>query len=190
MKTLARLILRLCGWQLTGAPPSDTDRYVVIAAPHTSNWDFPWMLLMAWASGMAVRWLGKHTLFWGPMGPIMRALGGVPVRRHVREDRVAATARAIRGSKRIALVIPPEGTRGLTDTWRSGFYYIARTAEVPLVPTALDYAERRGEIGPAFIPTGDVKADMDRLRTFYTDRSGCYPERFGPVRLREEDDTD
>ena len=65
------------------------------------------MLLMAWASGMAVRWLGKHTLFWGPMGPIMRALGGVPVRRHVREDRVAATARAIRSSKRIALVIPP-----------------------------------------------------------------------------------
>ena len=190
MKTLARLILRLCGWQLTGAPPTDTDRYVVIAAPHTSNWDFPWMLLMAWASGMAVRWLGKHTLFWGPMGPIMRALGGVPVRRHVREDRVAATARAIRGSQRIALVIPPEGTRGLTDTWRSGFYHIARTAEVPLVPTALDYAQRRGEIGPGFIPTGDVTADMDRLRTFYADRSGRYPERFGPVRLREEDDTD
>ena len=189
MRALARFILRLCRWRLIGAPP-DAPHYVVIAAPHTSNWDFPWMLLMAWASGMNVRWLGKHTLFRGPMGPIMRALGGVPVRRHVKEDRVAATARTFEEVPRMALLIPPEGTRRRVDHWRSGFYHIARTARVPLVPTALDYAERYGEIGEAFVPGDDIAADMDRLRAFYANRSGRYPEEFGPVRLREEGEAD
>jgi 1-acyl-sn-glycerol-3-phosphate acyltransferase len=187
LRKLARFILRLCGWRLEGAPP-DVPRYVVIAAPHTSNWDFPWMILMAWASGMDVRWLGKHTLFRGPMNPIMRALGGVPVRRSQKEDRVAATARAFAETPRMVLLIPPEGTRGYTDHWRSGFYHIARTAGVPLVPTALDYVTRCGEIGASFLPIGDVTADMDRLRAFYAGRSGRFPENFGPVRLREEGD--
>lgn len=186
MKHLARLLLRLAGWRLVGTPP-DEPRYVVIAAPHTSNWDFPWMLLMAWASGMRVRWLGKHTLFRGPFGALMGALGGLPVRRHRNEDRVAATARAFAGTDALVLVIPPEGTRARTDHWRSGFYHIARTADVPLVPTALDYGARCGTIGAAFRATGDVRADMDRLRAFYADRRGRHPERSGPVRLREEE---
>ncbi len=185
MRSLARLILRLCGWRLVGAPPA-TRHYVVIAAPHTSNWDFPLTLLMAWAAGMDIRWLGKHTLFRGPMGPIMRALGGVPVRRHLQEDRVAATARTFAETEALALLIPPEGTRSLTEHWRSGFYHIARSAGVPLVPTALDYGRKCGEIGEAFVPSSDVRADMDRLRAFYAGREGLYPEKFGPVRLREE----
>lgn len=189
MKHLARLLLRLAGWRVLGTPP-DEPRYVVIAAPHTSNWDFPWMLLMAWATGMRIRWLGKHTLFRGPAGPVMRALGGVAVRRHRSEDRVAATARAFAEADALVLVIPPEGTRARTEHWRSGFYHIARTADVPLVPTALDYGQRCGIIGEAFRASGDVRADMDRFRHFYDGPVGRHPERFGPVRLREEDDAD
>ena len=144
------------------------------------------MLLCAWSAGLRVRWLGKHTLFWGPLGPIMRFLGGVAVRRHVSEDRVAATARAFDGVDDLVLVIPPEGTRAHTEHWRSGFYHIARTARVALVPTALDYRTRRAEFGEAFVPKGDVVSDMDRLRAFYQGRSGRYPDCFGPIRLREE----
>ncbi|HSG90641.1 MAG TPA: 1-acyl-sn-glycerol-3-phosphate acyltransferase [Pseudomonadales bacterium] len=194
MQALSRWVLRVGGWRLLGGPPAGVDRYVLLAAPHTSNWDLLWMLLFAWSAGIRVSWLAKHTLFVGPLGWFLRRLGGVPVVRHVREDRVASTARTFTDSARaeapLVLVIPPEGTRGHTEYWKSGFYHIARSAQVAVVPTALDYGRKLGEFGPAMDASGDLTAFMDAMRAFYADRSGRIPERFGPVRLREEDAAD
>ncbi len=183
---LSALALHWCGWELVGLPP-EVHRYVLVAAPHTSNWDLLWLLLMARAHGVPISWLGKHTLFAGPLGWLLRRLGGVPVMRQRREDRVAATARAFAERDELVLVVPPEGTRARTDCWKSGFYHIARAAGVPVVPSALDYGRRVGEFGKPVEASDDVSGFMDQMRSFYAHRTARYPERFGPVRLARED---
>jgi 1-acyl-sn-glycerol-3-phosphate acyltransferase len=158
----------------------------LIAAPHTSNWDLPYLLAFAVVFGVRVTWMGKHTLFRGPMGWIMRRLGGIPVRRDRSSDRVQQMARAIEAADSIALVVATEGTRSYTAHWKSGFYHIARTARVPIVLSYLDYARRRGGFGPALMPSGDISQDMEEIRTFYADKQGRYPDKMGEVRLKEE----
>ena len=116
----------------------------------------------------------------------MRALGGVPVRRDRRNDLVTQMARTIDEADSICLVVPVEGTRGYVPHWKSGFYHIARTANVPIVLGYLDYARRRGGFGPEVVPTGDLRSDMDEIRGFYEGKTGKYPELFGEVRLKEE----
>ncbi len=185
MQTLARWLLRVTGWTLHGSGP-DARRYVLVAAPHTSNWDLLWLLLMAAAASIRISWLAKHTLFWGPVGWLLSALGGVPVIRHERRDMVAAIADTLRNAERLVIVIPPEGTRRRAEYWKSGFYQIARQAGVPVVPTALDYAKRHGEFGAPVSAQLDPGPFMDEMRAFYDGRSGRYPEKFGPVRLRDE----
>lgn len=187
MQRFSRGVLSWLGWRIEGQTPAHAS-YVLVAAPHTSNWDLPLLLLMAWASGLRIRWLAKHSLFWGPLGWLLRTLGGVPVVRHRREQRVDASARAFSEQPELILVIPPEGTRSRTEFWRSGFYHIARAAGVPVIPTALDYEQRLGEFGCAVAADLDVGPFMDAMRAFYAGRCGRYPERFGPVRLREEQD--
>lgn len=181
----ARLVLRATGWETEGERPAPA-RFVLIAAPHTSNWDLLFLLALAERYGIRVSWMGKHSLFRGPMGPVMRALGGIAVRRHERRNMVEAMADEFAARERLCLVVPAEGTRGRTEYWKSGFYHIARAAGVPIVMGYLDYARRRGGFGPALLPSGDVAADMDHIRAFYSDKTGRYPDRFGPVRLREE----
>lgn len=184
-RALARLFLAATGWKPEGDPPGPR-RYVLIAAPHTTNWDFPYLLAFAEHFGMRISWLGKASLFRGPLGPIMRALGGIPIERSRSENRVAAMAKIFEEHDDLGLVVPAEATRGRTEFWKSGFYYIALTARVPIVMSFLDYTRKRGGIGPAFLPTGNVSRDMDAVRAFYADKQGKYPEAFGPVRLREE----
>ena len=184
-KQLARLVLRLFGWRLGGKPPVDR-RFVLIAAPHTSNWDFPLMLLYAMAYGLKVNWLAKHTLFVPGAAWVLRALGGIPVRRHRSHNLVEGMLDAFRNHADLILVIPTEGTRSLTRYWKSGFYHIAHGARVPIVPSFLDYAERRGGFGPSMNPTGDVVKDMNYFRQFYAGMQGRLPAQFGPVRLKEE----
>lgn len=159
---------------------------MLVAAPHTSNWDLLWLLLMASAKGIPIRWLAKHDLFRGVQGWCLRRLGGVPVVRGRSEDRVAATARLFREMDSLVLVIPPEATRARADFWKSGFYHIARLGGVPIVPTALDYGARVGEFGAPVAADVGVRPLMDAMRAFYAGRQGAYPERFGPIRLREE----
>ncbi|MBK7948740.1 MAG: 1-acyl-sn-glycerol-3-phosphate acyltransferase [Deltaproteobacteria bacterium] len=184
-RALARLFLAATGWKPEGDPPGPR-RYVLIAAPHTTNWDFPYLLAFAEHFGMRISWLGKASLFRGPLGPIMRALGGIPIERSRSENRVAAMAKIFEEHDDLGLVVPAEATRGRTEFWKSGFYYIALTARVPIVMSFLDYTRKRGGIGPAFLPTGNVSRDMDAVRAFYADKQGKFPEAFGPVRLREE----
>ena len=182
---LARLFLSATGWQPEGERPAPA-RYVLIAAPHTTNWDFPYLLAFAEHFGLTISWLGKASLFRGPLGPLMRALGGIPIERSRSENRVAEMARAFSDRAALGLVVPAEATRGRAEYWKSGFYYIAMAAEVPVVMSYLDYTRKRGGFGPAFMPSGDIARDMDAVRAFYADKQGKYPEAFGPVRLREE----
>jgi 1-acyl-sn-glycerol-3-phosphate acyltransferase len=160
---------------------------VLIAAPHTSNWDLLYLLALSFRLGVKVSWLGKDSLFKGWMGNVMRALGGVPVQRGARSGMVGSLAEEFAHAKSLVIVIPPEGTRGYTDHWKSGFYRVAVEADVPIVCGYLDYARRTGGFGPAIWPTSDLDADMDAFRAFYADKQGKYPDEVGEVRLRDED---
>jgi 1-acyl-sn-glycerol-3-phosphate acyltransferase len=184
-KSVARAFLARTSWEPEGERPRPR-RFVLIAAPHTSNWDLAYLLALSETFGLRVSWLGKSALFRPPLGPVMRALGGIPVRRDRRNNLVAQVAEAFASASDLALVVPAEGTRGRTEYWKSGFYHMARTAKVPIVCGYLDYARKRGGFGHAFEPSGDVARDMDGVRAFYADKVGKYPECFGPVRLRDE----
>jgi len=186
VRTLANLLLRLGGWRIEGAPP-DVSKYVLIAAPHTSNWDFIWVLSFAAHFGLKIRWIGKHTLFRWPFGWIMRRLGGVSIQRDRNQSLVKQMADALIAADSMCLVVPVEGTRGYVTHWKSGFYHIARTAGVPIAMSYLDYSRKVGGIGPVLVPSGDVRRDMDRLRAFYADKIGKFPTKTSPIRLVEED---
>jgi len=181
----ARTFLRLTGWQAEGGRPLER-KFVLIAAPHTSNWDLLFLLAFAALYDIRIAWMGKHTLFRGPMGRVMRALGGVPVVRSHRTRLVDTLAGEFGRREELALVVPAEGTRRYTAHWKSGFYHIARRADVPIVLGFLDYGRRRGGFGPALRPSGDVRSDMDQIRDFYSDKAGRYPDQFGSIRLKEE----
>ena len=182
---LAKWFLRLAGWTSEGELPAARG-CVLIAAPHTSNWDLLFFLAHAWAFGVRVSWMGKHTLFHGPMGTIMRALGGIPVRRDRVGGLVGQMSEAFERDPTLVLTVPPEGTRGYVAHWKSGFYQIARAARVPIVMGYLDYERRAGGLGPALVATDDVRADMDEIRAFYADKRGRHPDLFGAVLLKEE----
>ncbi len=185
IKWMARRFLDLTGWEPEGAKPLE-QRFVLIAAPHTSSWDLAYLLAISTVVGVKVSWMGKDTLFRPPLGWLMRASGGIPIVRTRSEKLVSQMARAFEKSESLALVVPAEGTRGYVPHWKSGFYHIARRANVPIVMGYLNYATRRGGFGPALHPTGDVRADMDKIRAFYSDKVGKYPDSFGEVRLKEE----
>jgi len=186
---LARLWLALWRWRTVPGPEPVPDRCVMIAAPHTSNWDFPITLAMASVSGVRINWLGKREMFAGPFGPIMRALGGVAVDRSAPGGLVEALAKKFADRDHLVLVVPAEGTRSRSEYWKSGFYRIAEAADVPIVCAFVDRRTRSGGFGPAVRTTGDLTADMDVIRAFYAGKTGLKPDRFGPIRLREEGDS-
>jgi 1-acyl-sn-glycerol-3-phosphate acyltransferase len=184
---LARAFLRATGWTAAGAPPKP-HRFVLIAAPHTSNWDLAYLLAFAAVFDLRISFMMKHTVFRGPLGPLFKSLGGIPIRRHLRENLVKQMVEMFRSDDELVLVVPAEGTRARVEQWKSGFYHIAREAGVPIVLSYLDWGRRRGGFGPAVIPTGRYREDMDAIRDFYADKTGRHPELFGEPRLREEDE--
>ena len=184
-KVLARFFLWLSRLTFVGEPPKES--CVLVAGPHTSNWDFLFMLSYAWVTDVPLRWLGKEELFKGPMGPIMRATGGIAVDRDHPGGLVEQMAERFRDGPRMGLVITPEGTRGKRDYWKSGFYRIARAADVPIVLGYIDWPNRTGGFGPTSKLTGDVHADMERIRDLYDNITGIRPQGQTSPRLREED---
>lgn len=160
---------------------------VLVAAPHTSNWDFILMLAMAWRSGLSPRWLGKQEMFTGPLGILSRALGGVAVDRENPGSLVADLAAHAGAAKSLALLIPAEGTRKKGEYWKSGFYRIAVDANIPIVLSYLDGPTRTGGFGPVIHATGNVRADMDIVRAFYADKGGVKPANKTEPRLRDEE---
>lgn len=174
---LARTIMRLIGWRMAGSFP-DVPRLVVIAAPHTSNWDFPLGILTMYAAGIRVSFLGKDTLFRPPLGWVMRWLGGRPVNRAAAHGVVEETMKAIRSADRCFLALAPEGTRKRVTHWRTGFYRIAERAGLPIVLGYFDYAKREVGFGPTLWPSGDLPRDLAEIQAFYRTKRGKYPENF------------
>jgi len=165
--------LKLTGWKVEGSLPPQASKSVFIAAPHTSNWDLPYTLMVAFALRLNPYWMGKHTLFKAPFGPVMRWLGGIAVNREQANNLVAASAQAICDADGpLQLIVPPEGTRSKTRYWKTGFYHIARIAKVPIVMAYMDYSTKRSGLGPLFEPTGDIEADMSAIKAFYAPFKG------------------
>lgn len=184
-RRLAKAFLDVNGWRVEGVVP-DVRKAVFVAAPHTSNWDAAYMLAAVWALGIDVKWIGKDELFVPPLGFAMRATGGLPVNRRDGHDQVQAIARLFDAQDELFLGILPEGTRGKAKRWKSGFYWIAVSAKVPIVLGFVDYKKKRAGLGPTVWPTGDIDADFAQVKAFYAGLQGKHPERQGDVSLHEE----
>ncbi len=183
---LGRLLLRLGGWTLVGTVPAGHPRMVMIAAPHTSNWDYVWMVAVAWALGVRIHAVGKKSLFWFPLGLLLRWLGLIPIDRKGGLGLVDQLAAAVLAAPAMLLAIPPAGTRRKTDRWRSGFYWVAHKAEVPILMGFLDYGSKRTGVLGLLETTGDVGADMDQIRARYAGFRGRDPAAESTIVLREE----
>ena len=186
-QTLGRLVLKITGWKVSGVLPVEP-RSVIIAAPHTSNWDFVFLIAATSALGVRIHWLGKDSLFNHPLGFIMHWLGGIPVNRSKRTRLVSQIAERFQSQVSLHLVIPPAGTRAHTDRWRSGFYHIAQSAKVPVIFGFLDYPKKLAGISEAMPLSGRLQEDMDRIRAFYADKVGKFPALSSTIRLEEESD--
>ncbi len=182
---LARVWMWVFRWDVEGDAPQHP-KGVVIAAPHTTNWDLPHMLAASFIFRFRVSWLGKDSLFKPPFGWLMRWMGGVPVDRSGAKGLVGAAAEMLEGANQLMIAVPPSGTRGKRDGWKSGFYWIAHTAQVPVICGYLDYSRRRACLGYSFVPTGDVDADMEKVRAFYASVRGKFPELESTIRLKAE----
>ena len=182
---IGRSWLRLFGWSVEGELPN-VPRFVIIGAPHTSYWDGPNTFAVAWSYGIDFAWLGKHSLFRWPFGPVLRHLGGIEVDRAAPGGLIEAVVSRFEASEALFLAVAPSGTRSRRDRWKSGFYRIAVAAGVPIVPAYMDYERKVAGVGEAVWPTGDVKADMDRLRAVYEGVRARHPARQSVIRLSEE----
>lgn len=183
--TIGKLVVRLFRYQIVGERPSDPV-CVMVAAPHTSNWDFILTMAMLWATDMKPVWLGKKEMFAGPTGPLLRRMGGRPVDRENPVGLVDDLVALASSSAHIAILIPPEGTRAKKTYWKSGFRRIALGADIPVVLSFLDKPTRTGGYGPTITMSDDVVEDMDAIRAFYADKHGMKPGRFTPPLLSEE----
>ena len=172
---VARVGLRLSGWRVEGQFPAES-RYVLIGAPHTSNWDFPLALGVCFACNVKIYWMGKSSLFRGLAGPVMRWLGGIPVNRDKPGGLVGQMITAFGRQPELVLAIPPEGTRSRVSEWKTGFYYIAQRAGVPVLPVYVDGARKVVGIAPLFYPTGDLEGDLPKIRAIYAGKQGIRAE--------------
>lgn len=167
-------LYRRGGWTSVGTVP-EPQRFVLIAAPHTSNWDFPNFLGVTQTLGLRVHFMAKASLFRWPFGGFMRQVGGVRLDRAAAKDTVAQMVAEFARRDEFVLTIAPEGTRGAVTKWRTGFYQIALGAGVPIVCGFMDYAKRTSGLGPVIVPTGDYEADMAPVFAFYRGITGKHP---------------
>ena len=175
-RTMGKLWMKLTGWKFEGEFPADR-KFVIIGAPHTSNWDFPHLLATAAQMGIKVHWMGKDSIFKWPFAGLMKRLGGIPVDRSKRTGAVDQTIELFRKRDELYLVVPPEGTRGKVKYWKSGFYHIAHGAGVPIVLGFMDYRRKVAGVGPAIRTSGDYEADLDVIKGFYKTVTAKYPDK-------------
>jgi 1-acyl-sn-glycerol-3-phosphate acyltransferase len=178
---VGRVVFRLLGWKCKGETPT-ANKYVILAAPHTSNWDGFFLILAAAMLKLDFSFFGKDTLFKGPLGWFLRSVGGIPLDRSRHQSFVAQAVSWFESHERFALGVAPEGTRQFTPGWRRGFYYIALQAKVPIVMGYIDYAKKEGGILPeVLIPSGDIERDFETLARLYGPLTARHPDRKGPI---------
>ncbi len=174
----AKFIFKLIGWKVIINLPPDGKKFVVMMAPHTSNWDF----LIGWLGYMSIgvdaKYLVKKEAFVFPFGKILKAMGGLSVDRQSSNNVVIQVGEMFEKTDSLFITITPEGSRSLRPTWKRGFYYIAEHAKVPIAFGFLDYKRKEGGIGGTLFPTGDYEADLKKIEAFYKDKGAKYPEKF------------
>ena len=176
MKHISKFIFHSLGWRTEGKVPPELKKYLIVAAPHTSNWDFFYGRLYFFMNDIPLKYLIKKELFFFPLGVFLKSLGGIPIDRSKKENMTKKIATVFNDFDRLALLVTPEGTRSYSPKWKKGFYYIAKEANVPIVLGYIDYKRKIGGIGPVFEPTGDIDKDIETIKNFYKDKSGRFPE--------------
>lgn len=179
---VARFLLWLGGWTSVGQVPG-VRKAVLIAAPHTSNWDGFWAIVYKVHVGLDIRWFVKDSMFWFPMSMLLRSFGAIPLDRKRASLAVNEAIAAFDNNETFFFGLAPEGTRSRTSGWKSGFYRIAEGANVPVVCGFLDYDNKRLGLGPMLTLTGDKDADMAILKSYYSSISGRWPELTSPIEL-------
>lgn len=170
-RAIGRAYLGLAGWRIEGAFPADP-KYVVIVAPHTSNWDFPLGVAVLFAVELRISWLAKHSMFVFPFTTFFRWLGGIPVNRNASHGVVGECVRAFNAAPALMLALAPEGTRKGVSQWKSGFYLIAAKARVPILPVGFDYREHVVRVMPLFQPSGNLEQDLPLIQARFNDVHG------------------
>jgi 1-acyl-sn-glycerol-3-phosphate acyltransferase len=174
-KFLSHVIFKVFGWQVKGRIPQEVKKSIMIAAPHTSNWDFLFARCAFYIMGVDVRYTIKKEAMVGPLGWWLKNMGALPVDRSKNNSLVQTMIDILEESDNMVILVTPEGTRKYQPRWRKGFYYTAVGANVPIVLGFLDYAKKEAGVGPVFYPTGDVEADIEEIKKFYRTKTAKYP---------------
>lgn len=178
LRLISSAILAMIGWRAIGKPLTE-QRFVLIGAPHTSNWDFPLMLMVVLKLRLKLNWMGKNSLFRIPFGGFMRWLGGIPIDRSQHHGVVDHVVKQYHQNPQLVVLVPPEGTRKHVKDWKTGFYHIANNAGVPILMGYLDVTKKEAGLADFFFPTGNVDDDIRAIRAFYADKKGFRPENAG-----------
>jgi len=178
MILLSKLIFWLSGWKIVGEKPEGLQKFVIIAAPHTSNWDFVYARAAFYMMKIPLKYTIKKELFFFPLGWVLDKMGGIPINRSKKKgNMVAQMAQNFKKRDHLALMITPEGTRSYAKEWKKGFYYIAQEAAVPILLGYLDYKKKEAGIGPCVYPSGNYEADLEKIQAFYRTITAKYPEK-------------
>lgn len=176
MKLISKLIFFIASWKVIGDPPKQK-KFVMIAAPHTSNWDFVYARAAFFIMGIPLKYTIKKELFFFPLGWILKTLGGIPIDRSKRSNTVDAMADLFNQYNELAILVTPEGTRSYSEKWKKGFYYVAQKANVPISLGYLDYSKKHAGIGPLIHPSGNYEEDLETIQSFYCQITPKYPEK-------------
>ncbi len=178
MRTISRIYFWITGWKLDGRLSPDIKKCILVAAPHTSNYDFGYSRAALYLMGVNVKYLAKKELLSSPLGFIFRLTGAIGVERDRSENMVTRLVEMFNHSEELVVMLAPEGSRKLKGKWKTGFYHAAMQAKVPIALASLDYRKKVANVGPVFHPTGNYLEDMMQVKEFYKGVTARYPEKF------------
>jgi 1-acyl-sn-glycerol-3-phosphate acyltransferase len=184
MQKIAQFILKLMGWKIIGSLPN-IKQYVLIVAPHTSNWDLVIGLCARFAVGVKINFLAKHQLFFFPLGNLLGAIGGTPVDRTKHGNRVEQAVALFQQQESFKLGLAPEGTRSPVTRWKEGFYHMACQANIPIVMVGFDYTSKEVRVREPFLPTKDISNDFATILSFFRTIRGKYPKELPDYQTKE-----